>query len=61
MTTPIASYTVTALSSSSPVNVPAQSFNITETGDIIFLAPNGQTVAAFAKGQWEQVVPGAST
>ncbi len=61
MSTPISSYDVTSLSSTGPVNVAAQAFAVTQTGDIVFTAPNGQTVAAFAKGQWEQVLPGAST
>lgn len=61
MTTPIASYSVVTLNSSSPVSVTAETFYITDTGDIVFMTPNGQTAAAFAKGAWTEVLPAAST
>lgn len=57
MTTPIASFTVTLATSTAPVTVAAQTFVVQDNGGIVFLAANGQTVAAFANLQWEQVTP----
>lgn len=55
MTEPVTSYTI-MLADKTTVTVVAQSFE-TIGRDIVFSSERGQTVAAFADGQWITVMP----
>lgn len=52
---PVAAYTVTT--TTQPVTVQAESFDVEPNGCIVFFSASSQTVAAFASGTWLQVDP----